>query len=285
MAGAVELTVEGLGVHRVLEKLARAGVETLLAEPVQKNVLKVRIRGKDRKKVFAILRGSCYNIKKVRYLGAERAVRALVRGAGLAFGVLFFLVAVPLAESRVLRVNVVGNGAYYEREVRAILARAGVKEFSAMPSQTGALSAEILSLPRVEFCSFHTAGGVLTVEVRVSDEAPALSGEPLLAPVRGVVEELVVVRGTALVSVGDAVEAGQAVVGNFTLSGEERRPAAVIARVTVRTEIAREYALGEREARAQAALDFGDAALTWRKTDGGWFAEGSALVTGAINFD
>ena len=67
------IEIESLSAHRVVDKLARAGIEVLGAEKIQKNAVTVWVNGKDRKKVFAILRGSCYNIKKVTYRGIFRA--------------------------------------------------------------------------------------------------------------------------------------------------------------------------------------------------------------------
>lgn len=286
MLGSIEITVESLSAHRAVEKLARAGVAVLAARCPEKNTVVLRIAGRDSRKTFAILRGSCYNIKNVRKIGLSRLADAAKRCVGLIAGAALMLALVAFAQSRVLKVEIVGNGAYYEREVREILTAEGVRFFSAAPKETGLLTAKILSLPRVEFCSFAMKGGVLTVEVRCAQESAPLASGPLSAPVSGVVEELVVVRGTPLAAPGDEVSAGDAVVGDYLTVVERQTRVAVIAKVTVRYPVSREYALSEQAARAQAYLDFGSAAeLHMTKTERGWLAEGTAFSTAALGLD
>lgn len=281
MIGCVEFTVESLSAHRAADKLSRAGIEVLSAVRTQKNAVDLRIRAKDCKKAFAILRGSCYNIKNVRSRGALKAFALAVRSAGLLVGAMLFLGGVLFAEHRVLAVEYVGNGAYLAREAEEVLARAGVKRFSPMPRDTGALTAELLALPRVEFCAVRRRGGVLTVELVCADGSVPLGSLPLTAPASGVIEELVVVRGTAVKGVGDAVSAGETVVSAVSSDGA---PVLVIARVKVSFPVAREYGLEEREALLQAHLDFGEnAKLHTEKTERGWLVAGTAYAEAAVN--
>ena len=279
-----EFYVEGLGAHRIADKLSAAGIEVLSLRRTQKNAALVQVAAKDRKKVFAILRGSCYNVKKVRPRGLSRALAYCMRSAGLVLGAALFLLAAIAVETRVLRIDVVGSGAYYEDEVREILSQKGVAFFSAAPKEIAPIRAEILNLPRVSFCSVRTNGGILTVTVEVSDDLKPLLGEPLLAPASGRVEEIIVVRGTARAAVGDSVQAGDVVVDSVAPVGEEWRPVIVIAEVKVSFPFAREYALSEEKALAQAALDFGEIKeLHTTKTENGCLVEGTACVTAAIN--
>lgn len=279
-----ELTIEGLCAYRAIDKLAAAGTPVLAAEKVRKNAVTVWVNGKDRKKVFAILQGSCYNIKKVRFRGFERVKAECIKSAGLLVGAVFFLCAVAFAQGRVLRVEIAGSGAYYAEEVKEILSLGGVKRFSSVPKDTAMLSAQILSLPRVSFCSLKLSGGVLTVNVEVSDENALLEGKPLLAPCDGVVEELVVVRGTALAEVGSSVKKGDVIVANSASGEGGTRPVIVIARVKIGFPVAAEYALTEAQALAQAYLDYGEITeIHTTKTENGWLVEGAGHAETAIN--
>ncbi len=274
--GSVEICIESLSAHRAVEKLSRGGVEVLSAENPQKNRIVLRVAARDMRKSFAILRGACYNIKGVRPRGLARAKEILIRSAGLLVGAVFFAVAVFFAMGRVLKVEIVGSGAYYEREVRAILKEEGVGFFSPLPKSSGAVTARILSLPRVEFCSLSGVGGVLTVRVECAEELEVRPALPLLSPADGTLEELIVLRGTPLVSVGERVSAGQELVSPAA------EGSAVIATATVSFPVSREYALGEGAARAQAFLDFGEiSALHMTKTSSGWLVEGVARKTAA----
>lgn len=281
--GSVEITVESLSAHRAVEKLERGGVPVLSAQNPRKNVVVLRVAARDRKKCFAILRGTCYNIKKTRNRGFAALRVLLIRSAGLAVGAALFAFCVFFAGSRVLKVEIRGSGAYYEREIRAILAEEGVVAFSPLPENTGVLTARILSLPRVEFCSFRKCAGVLTVTVECAQELSPLPSVPLFAPASGKIEELVVVRGTPCAAVGEEVQAGQEIVSNRTETGAQ---VVVIAKVTVSFAVSREYALGEREALMQAALDFGELGeVRTKQTESGWLVEGVAYATAACGLE
>ena len=286
MPGSVGFYVSSLSAYRAVEKLRRADIPVLSCREVQKNVLDLHIRAKDMKKGFAILQDSCYNIENIRYFGVENLRRKAIAAAGLLVGVLLFFGCVFFSESRVLKVEVVGSGAYYEREVRTILSEEGVGNFSAMPADTGRMTARLLALPRVEFCAFKKRGGVLTVEVQCSENIQPIAGMPLLSPVAGTIESLTVVRGTPLLNVGDAVEAGQTVVGDYFIAGENSYPSLVIARLTVRRTFSADYALSEEQALAQALLDFGEIKeVHTSKTSDGWHVEGVAFATVSLNLD
>ncbi len=276
--------VEGLNAWRVAEKVSAAGVPVLRACRTAKNGIYLEVAYKDRKKVFAILRGSCYNVKRVRPRGLSRAVARCAARAGLLVGAAMFALLVPLVQTRVLKIDVVGSGAYYEREVLEILAREGVSLFSGRPREFSSVRAQVLALPRVSFCSVRAEGGVLTVDVEVSDEAAPLAAGALYVPVSGTVEELIVVRGTAAVAVGDAVSAGDVAVDNGVWVGETRREVYVIAEIKVAFPVAREYPLSEAGALSQAALDYGELTeIHTEKTENGWLVAGTAHRTAARN--
>ncbi len=282
--GKVVFTVRSLSASRAPERLAKGGVGVLGARELQKNAVEVTIRAKDMKKAFAILQSSCYNIENIRYRGSARAAQRALASAGLLAGALLFCAVSLFASTRVLKVEVQGSGAYYEREVLAILREEGVTPFSAMPRDTGGCTARILSLPGVEFCSFKREGSILVVEVQCAQSEAPIAGMPLTSPVSGVVEELIVIRGTALVFEGEEVAAGDTVIADYVLRGEKKIPVAVIGSVTVRSEFSKEYEGTEAEAVAQAMLDFGSPAeIHTRKTERGWLVEGVAKTSVSLN--
>ncbi len=278
-----EIFIEGIGAARAVEKIVRGGVPVLAAR-VQKKGVTVRVDGKHREKVFAILRGSCYNGKNVRFAGLLRLMRLGMARIGLIAGALVFAGLVLFFQGRVLRIEVVGSGAYYEAEVLRTLAGEGTKLFSPPPADRARITAEILSLPRVSFCALSHEGGVLTVRVEVSDEALPLAGGCLYAPADGVIESLTVLAGTACAAVGDSVSQGDAIVRSVTLVGEEELPVTVIASVTVRYAVDAEYAGSEQQALAQAYLEHGAIEeLHTQRTEVGWRVTGSALAYAALN--
>ena len=279
-----ELEIRALNAFQAVEKLSRAGIEVFSARLNEKNSITLQVNRKDLQKVFAILRGSCYNIKKVRPRGVSRAIAVAVKRAGLLAGALAFVLGTLLFERTILSVRIVGSGAYYAAEVSDVLARGGVKRFGSLPKDTSQMTAEILSLPRVSFCTIGKKGGVLTVTVEVTDENGHRASGPLASPVSGTVEELVVVRGTACVAVGDAVSAGGMLVSDEVAVGEETRKVLVIARAKIAYFFSAEYEADEEGALSRAQAEFGEIRdISSQKTDKGVLVTGTAFAVAAIN--
>ncbi len=283
--GRARVKLLSLSPERALDKLAREHITVYSAQKTGKNALCFEVARKDLEKVFAILQGSCYNIVEVRDRGLASVYKKCLAHVGLLVGALLFALCVLCFQSRVLRIEVVGSGAYYEREVTDTLSRGGIKPLSALPRNLTPFTAEILSLPNVGFCELRFSGGVLTVEVQVGEENSPLPCEPLLAPVAGRVEELVVLRGSPCVSVGEEVRQGQTVAEPFALYGEERRQVVVIARVKLSYPVNARYTGTEEEARAQALLDFGEGEFEFSPAEDGFAVTGRAFVSAALNMD
>lgn len=278
-----EIFIEGIGAARIVEKLVQGGVPVLAARVQKKGVL-VRVDSKDCEKVFAILRGSCYNGKKVRFAGLLRFLSRIPARAGLLVGAALFFASVLFCQSRVLRIEVTGSGAYYEAEVLRALSREGTGFFTAPPADPAKLTAEILSLPRVSFCSLSHAGGVLTIQVEVSDDAAPLAGGNLVSPVSGKVESLTVLAGTARVCVGDEVSAGDVLVENVTAVGETFLPVTVIASASVRYAVDALFSGSREEALAKAYLDYGEIeGLQIQMTGEEWRITGEAIACVRLN--
>ena len=106
-----EFEAEGLSVHRAVEKVRAAGIPIISAVKTQKNGIRITVDGKHRKKVFAILRSSCYNVVKVRARRLEKLVEAGYPVLGLFVGAALAIGTVVFFQSRVLRIDVEGSGA------------------------------------------------------------------------------------------------------------------------------------------------------------------------------
>ncbi len=285
-AGRAVLVVSSLTPVGAAEKLARAGIPVYSARKTKKNELTLEVARKDLEKVFAILRGSCYNVKEVRRRGLSLLCRKCLDAAGLLIGgALFFLLASWLG-TRVMKIEVVGSGAYYEAQVRDVLLRSGVAPLSAFPKDTSPIAAEILALPRVSFCSLRLDGGILTVEIEAAEEDAVPVHEPLRAPHAGRVTELIIVRGTPAVEVGAAVSQGEIVVQDAAVYGTRTEAVVVIARVTVEFDVSAHYAGTEEEAKNAAYLEFGDISeLKTERAGDGWLVTGKARASAAMNLD
>ena len=161
--------------------------------------------------------------------------------------------------------------------MRTILREGGIAPLSPAPKQTALLTSRILSLPRVSFASLHFEGGVLTVLIEVSDEEEIFSPAPLISPKAGVLEELVVLRGTPCAEIGQQVEAGQTLISERVLIGEREESVLVVGYAVLLCPVEGVFEGSEEAAFEAARLAFGeDAELFSERTEEGWRIYGQA---------
>lgn len=275
------LYLEGIGSFYAVNRLNREGIPVYTVKKCEKSGILILIARKDVKKVFAILQSSCYNVKKVSPAGLARIARVCKLRAGLLLGACVFLAAVPLVQERVLRIDVVGSGAYYGEEVRALLESNGISLYGKFPRSSSLAQAEILSLADVTFCAISHVGGIVTVEVETGKNENTLPKQPLVAPVAGRVGRLTVMRGKALVEEGQSVEAGQILVD----CKAEGREFVVVAQAEILTDVVCEYAAKtQEEALLKARFEHGEwIAVEARLTQNGWHVEGTVRTVARMN--
>lgn len=168
--------IEGMMPYRALNRLRREGIYLKNAQKVQKNQIIFTVDRKDIEKIFAIYPNVCYNSDRyapytVRILpprGAQKAWALLKKRAGLWLGGLLFLVLTLLSDTLVLRIQVSGETAYTQA-VEEILHRHGIERYKPYTSkQVDLVSADILRLDGVGFCSLKKVGSTLVVEVQTA---------------------------------------------------------------------------------------------------------------------
>lgn len=248
-----DLLIEASSPARALDKLAGAGITIYSARRIAPGKLKIRVKCKETEKIFAIFRGSCYTVTKVGPARLAKLRAYLLRRPGIAAGIAAFVAAAYLFNVPVLRVDV--SASRYESAAREILEEAGIRPFSLCGEEAREeVRRALLALPGVVFVSVEKEGCVVTVRLEEDEETPLPDMErDLAAPRAGIVEELTVLRGTALVSEGDAVSAGQTVVAGYFLteSGGQRETFAV-ARGSLLFEYTGEFYSAERSDAARA---------------------------------
>lgn len=128
-------------------------------------------------------------------------------------GAVFFILSAFFTRNLIIRIDVEGNGAFYEREVLNILDENGIREFSFMTdSSVPLLNAKILSLPDVSFASVKKQGYILKVEVIVSPSVDEKLKEDFVSDCDGILRELTVISGTPAAKEGDEIKKGDVLV-------------------------------------------------------------------------
>ena len=241
------LYIEGLMPQRALLRLRRAEIPLFDVKKIDAKTLRISVEKKDVEKVFAIYPNLCYNKGATSLSSSAFTARfAPKKGlsawldktkkrVGLLLGALLFVFLTAFADGFVFGVEFVGTDVY-AREAYAALQELSIRTFA--PYKRGKedmLCAKLLAIDGVEFCSVQKKGFRLVVEIRTSPFAKdgTQSGK-LYAEHSGKIVSMTVLRGTALKKIGDFVNAGEPLVGDWfsTEDGGQVRVQA-IARVSI----------------------------------------------------
>lgn len=193
----------------------------------------------DYQKFFAICKNMCYNIISVKYKGILAPFMHIIKSVGVFIGALAFTACSLLLSNVVLKIDVVGSGSTFRSEVVSVLEELGVSKYSLFSSiDYQKVSSQILkSNERLNFVSVEKNGNRLLVKIEASNPPPTIldrQTQNLKSPYSGVVEEIAVLRGTALKNVGDVVTVGDELVGAYvTLKDGSLYETFIIARVKI----------------------------------------------------
>ena len=294
------LEIQGEMPWRALLKLQRAKISVYHVKKTQKNRLILLVNAKDIQKVFAIYPKMCYNNNttssyRVRDLGGtglQSAVDFLKKRIAFVLGALLFCVGCLASEPYVFGVEIVGSQ-IYRREIYQLLEENGVYPFSKYDAKKqDVLTARLLALQGVEFCSVQKSGNRVIVDMRMSPfPKHKIEQGDMLSLREGTILSLAVLHGTPLKKVGDTVVIGEKIVGGYFLtSAGEYKGVEPIARVCVACTYAREVqATSEEEAFAQAyleAVNGGEITVYEKaieKTERGYLARLSYTVIQSVN--
>ena len=172
------MEIVGAFPERALARLRKAQISVYKAKKTHKNRLELLVKRKDIQKVFAIFPKMCYNKEanasySVEVRGGSGFAKAtdFMRARwGFIVGALLFTGASFYADSLILGVDFPKSTAY-AREARAVLAEYGIKPFARYRAGSEDLiSARLLRLGDMEFCSIKRVGHRVVVEMRLGNE-------------------------------------------------------------------------------------------------------------------
>jgi hypothetical protein len=146
-----------------------------------------------------------------------------------------FCILTLAADSFVFGIEFVGTDVY-AREVAQTLNENGIRLFA--PYKKGKedmITAKLLTLDYVDFCSVTKKGGRVRVEMRTSPfTTPLLTAGQMRAKHTGEIIAITALRGTALKKAGESVCVGETLVADyFSLEGEGQVRVEPIARVKI----------------------------------------------------
>jgi len=244
-------TVKGKNQTVLIGRIKRANI-TILRFECKEDVSILILPHFECKKLFAICKDLCYNIiingknilgevrknritlTHVGYGGMLSPLYSLYKRKGFLVGIAVFLAFAIFLNGRLLGYSLDGVPIEVKSGVMRSLQTGGankgvsfsVLDYSALQNK---IVEDNLS---VSFASVYKRGSFLVVEV-VTAENPQSPTEfcDVVASCDGVIEKIVVLRGTALVTVGDEVKKGQPLVGAYYVAGEQSIPTKPVAEI------------------------------------------------------
>ena len=234
-----EYKIKGEKLRYLPEFLHRKKISVYNFRLINDSECYVTIDFQDIRNFFAICKNMCYNKLIVRYKGLLSPFVAVFKRIGLFVGALLFTLVVIVFNNLVLDVKVVGSGSCFKEQTNGVVYDFGVKKYTAFSSiDYKALEAEILSNnPRLSFVTVKKQGNILVIDTVLSDKEPSVLGkntDDLISNYNGVVEEITVLRGTALVRVGETVKKGDKLVGAYLIGKDQTEyQTFVLARVKI----------------------------------------------------
>ena len=238
-----DILVKGGNFELLIKRLKRRGVDLLDFKILNKNEVIIKVKRAHAQKVFEISENMWYNIIVAEHGAAKlfstiKSKLALIVAAILFFGATYYLSGSVLG----LDLTAVGKG--YRSRVERVLKDNGVKVFSRFSGiKKDGLEKELLKIENVGFVSVEKCGVRLKVTLTPTDEKSGIAGleNVIKTNVSGVVEDITVYRGRALVKVGDFVAAGDVLVdGQVDFDEERSYQTYCSARVVVRSTVVEE---------------------------------------------
>lgn len=273
------MLLEGVMPERALSRLSRSGVAIERVKRLTKTQTTFLVNAKDSEKIFAIYPktpsvSSAYTVRSLGKVGFTATLEKLKGRVGVLLGAMLFLALTLYADAFVLKVEI-KTDTPLQTEISRVLRENGIKEFSTFSGKNiDLVSAQILKLNGVSFCSLKKSGSVCIVEVRGSSFTGKNARASVLTAKRGgVLLSLQVLRGEGLVEEGLAVDEGT------VLARAAFEKDFVVARARLACVYEREFeGLGEKEAFAVAYLAVGGEDEGVRITHGYVKTEGEKTV-------
>ena len=234
----------GVNDFNLIQRLSAQKIAVFDVEFCQ-NRINLSIDSCDCKKLFAISRNMCYNIRKIKYYGKLSPIKFLQKKIGLVLCFAVFLFCMVTFDGYVSKIEYTADGKYLAPIIDEVLKNNGVRENSLLAVDLKSLERAIyLADEKIAFVSIVKKGRVLTIETYLATQKTQpidVKKQRIVSTISGEVVGINVLGGTAVVKVGDRVEKGSVLIdGYYDDNG-----------VIVTT-----YALGEVEIKAEFNFDY-----------------------------
>ena len=248
----VTFRISGSGVYSLVKALHARKIEVknvIFGE----NYLFLTADYKDSRKIFAICRNMCYNIKRTGIRGRLAPFYAAIKNAGFLLGAIAFASFAYFSDAFVSEISFECDAASYRTEITAALKESGVSVGKPCFTDVSAAGEKIaLAVDGISYATIEKRGKRIIAFAKseeVKSEPLDVKKAQIVSPVDGTVRAINCLSGTAKVSVGDAVKVGDLLIsGSFTdKNGEEFTTYALGEVCLVKTAVYEYQTAGESE--------------------------------------
>ena len=228
--------LQGISPLIALDKLIAQKIKVYRVHKKNVQTIVFEVKSSELEKVFAFFENSCYTIKRVGQNLPQKTRTFFIVRIGLVAGIFCFCILAFCSNFFIFDISIGGSGKAYATEAMQILHAYNLKTFTFFnDSAVEKAKTDIIALDGIEYVQIEKQGTVLHVTLFEAEESkPITMQKDLFAKHSGVVESLTVLRGTAMVQVGDYVKRGQLLVaGQFIDSEGEIYQTNAIARCSI----------------------------------------------------
>ncbi len=249
--------LSGVNLDRFVNHLVSRGVALFNVRKKGNKRLSFCVNLKENKKFFAIINKLWYNnknlsledgqsvaleggyqLKRLRTSGKLSFLYYLAKNVGLIIGGVIFVAVSTLASDLVFSVDFSGDGNANRARVQEYLTERGVVKYTRFSDlDLNALADGILADDSsLSFVSCSKRGNRLKIYLQSAKTPPTILDESvrqLVSNIDGVIEQIKVYRGSAVVKVGDVVKNGDLLVDGFVTAGETQLEVNVLAKVVI----------------------------------------------------
>lgn len=232
--------IKGRNIDLLLNRLAKKGIAINNAKKISQNSLIIHIKIGDVEKFFAIINEMCYTKRKIKTIGKGYPLLFLLRNMGLTIGAIVFMLLSVFVNDIIFSFSFTGSGSVYSNQVEQYLYHNGIKPFAKFSwFDLSELADDIIqNNPQILFAQCEKRGNRLNIQLICKEQDKHILGnsEKLISNVKGIIEDIKVYRGTAVVSVGDRVEEGSILVDGYVIIKEQEVKVNVIASASIKVE-------------------------------------------------
>lgn len=224
LCGYVEILVIGEFCSKLLNIFALQKISIWDIE-TKENRIKFCLSVKDFLRLRELKGKLSFKVKILKKCGLPFVVKKRVKRIGVALGIALFFITLQFLSNYIWTVRVEGNAVIAKEEIVACCEKIGVRSGMRRSEVDSGYLRErlLLECDELAWCSFNVEGSRLTVNVTEISSSSNSQPSNIVSDFDGVITEIFVESGTALVRKGDAVCKGDVLVSGVIESGNKNK--------------------------------------------------------------